>query len=157
VQGAVMYQFAMYFFLFLPNQTKKNCVMNFDDKESQEFEKKFNILLKEIEEKLTPEKAEDIRKSLETLVQNLEPFLKKPDKTAEEIQLVNKIKPQIKELYEKLLDMHIVLGEKVFRNSMGFYENVKKAAASGDPQAQKIFNEMDPLYKEMLAAQIGKN
>jgi len=131
--------------------------MNFDDKESQEFERKFNILSKELEEKLTPEKVEDIRKSLETLAEKLGPLLKKPGKTAEEIQFINQIKPRIKELYERLLDMHIILGEKVFRNSMGFYENVKKAAEAGDPQAKKIFNEMDPLYKQMLAAQMGKN
>lgn len=131
--------------------------MNFDDKVSQEFERKFNILSKGLEENLTPEKVEIIKKALETLVENLGPLLKNPDKTEEEIQFINQLKPRIKELYERLLDMHIVLGEKVFRSSMGFYENVKKAAEAGDIQAKKIYSEMEPLYKKMLEAQMGKN
>jgi hypothetical protein len=78
-------------------------------------------------------------------------------KTEVEIQYINELKPRIKELYERLLDMHIIMEEKVFRNSMGFYENVKKAAESGDPKAKKIFDEIDILYKEMLVEQMGKN
>jgi hypothetical protein len=78
-------------------------------------------------------------------------------KTEVEIQYINELKPRIKELYERLLDMHIIMEEKVFRNSMGFYENVKKAAEAGDPKAKKIFDEIDILYKEMLVEQMGKN
>jgi len=129
--------------------------MNFDDQQTKDFEKKFNEW--NSKENLTLEDVEKLKKGIEDITEPLSRLVEKPDKTEEEIQFLARIKPVLFSLSEKLQDAMILHGERAFRTSMKYYEHVKKLAAEGNEEAKKVFEEMDVLYKKMLAEQASEN
>ena len=130
--------------------------MNYNDKESKQFEEKYEQWVKALGN-LTPEKMAKINEAiteLEKLVSNLK---NKPDKTEEDLKFMQSIKSRMKEIAERMTDAQLILGEKLFRNSMKFYEHFKKLSAEGNKEAQQAFEKLDANYKKMLESQINKN
>lgn len=115
--------------------------MNFDDKFTKEFEEKFKKNLEAIRS-MPPEAHQQIKKSLDVISEFVETLKNTPEKTSEDLELLAGLQTKLKQLNEAFSDMQLILGESLHRQSLAFYENVKKLAKEGDEEAEKIYNDL---------------
>ena len=130
--------------------------MPYDDQSTKNFEQKYREWLKQIR-KLTPEKMDEINKLLLDLEKGVNVLRNKKHRTREENETLKKVFVRIKDVKKTMEDMQLVLGQKMVRNALAFYQSVKKKAAEGDERAKKILKDLEPEYKKMLKAQHPDN
>lgn len=115
--------------------------MNFDDKYTKESEETFQKYLKEVRS-IPPEAFKEIKKSQLVILEFLEKLKNKPDKSQEDFDLIAQLHEGLKELLQKMEDIKLILDISLYRQSLAFYENVKKLAKEGDKEAERIYNEL---------------
>ena len=49
---------------------------------------------------------------------------------------------KLKEFVQKLGDMKLILGVSLYRQSLAYYEHVKKLAKEGNKEAERIYNDL---------------
>lgn len=120
--------------------------MNFDDKFTKDFEEKFQKHLQAVRG-ISPEAFDQIKEKLQIVFELLEDFNNKPNKTPEDFKQLADINTRLKPILQDFADMELVLGEILTRQSIAYYENVKKLAKEGDKEAEKIYLDLK-LYFE---------
>ena len=130
--------------------------MPYDDEQTKEFEKNFKQWTEKLKE-LTPEKIKELDAAINTLAKAALKLKSIPERNAEEEKLFQKIKEITREVYQRLSDTMLVLGEKNFRNANIIYRHIKQKAAEGDEQAIKALKDLEPSYKAMLKEQHPEN
>ncbi|WP_379968675.1 hypothetical protein [Epilithonimonas sp. UC225_85] len=115
--------------------------MNFDDKFTKEFEEKFQKNLKGIRS-MTPEEHQKIKESLEVIYEFAYNLKNKPDKSPEELEMLAGITIKLEKLSQTFRDMQLILGESLYRQSLAFYEHVKKLAKEGNKEAEIVYNDL---------------
>ncbi|WP_262148578.1 hypothetical protein [Chryseobacterium foetidum] len=121
--------------------------MNFDDKFSKDFEEQFQKHLQAVRG-ISPEDFEKIKQNLQIVFKLLEKFKNKPDKTPEDLEQLAAITSRLKPLLQNIEDINLILGESLNRQSIAYYENVKKLAKEGDKEAEKIYLDLKMYFEK---------
>lgn len=124
--------------------------MNFDDKFTKDFEEKFQKQLQAVRG-ISPEDFEKIKQNLQIVFELLDDFKNKPNKTPEDFEKVAAISSRLKPLLQNFKDMELILGESLNRQSIAYYENVKKLAKEGDKEAEKIYLDLKTYFEKFDA------
>ncbi len=120
--------------------------MNYDDEFTKSFEEKFQHHLKLIRE-MPPEVLNTLKAEMVVIKDWLDEFKKNPNPSAEDLQRMAFMGEKFKALHQKLEDIQLILGESLRRQAMDFYENVKRSAKEGDPEAEKIYQDLSKHIK----------
>jgi len=134
----------MVFFINLVSRKKH--IMNYDDELTKSFEEKFQHNLKLIRE-IPPEAVNTLKAEMLVIKDWLDEFKQNPNPSTEDLQLLAVMGEKFKTLHQKLEDMQLILGESLRRQAMAFYENVKRLAKEGDPEAEKIYQDLSKHFK----------
>ena len=121
--------------------------MNFDDKFTKDFEEKFQKNLQTIRG-ISPESFEMIKQNLQIVFEFLEDFKNKPDKTPEDFEQLAAITSRLKPLLQNFVDIELILGESLNRQSIAYYEHVKKLAKEGNKEAEKIYLDLRIYFEK---------
>lgn len=121
--------------------------MNFDDKFTKDFEEQFQKHLQAVRA-ISPEDFEKIKQNLQIVFKVLEDFKNKPDKTPEDFEQLAAITSRLKPLLQNIEDINLILGESLNRQSIAYYENVKKLAKEGDKEAEKIYLDLKIYFEK---------
>lgn len=120
--------------------------MFYNDKETEESEKKFQENLKSIR-KFMAEDNGVLDEQIAILVKTLTKMLENPDKSPEDIAALNEIRTQLQPLIQTFQDMQLILHENLVRQTTTFYHEMKKLAAEGNEDAKKVYEELKPAYE----------
>jgi hypothetical protein len=132
--------------------------MLYNDKETRENEKHFQEDLKTARSFAEDKEAQQkITESLAIIENMLLKLKDKPDKTQEEIELMNDLTKKLVPILDTIQHFKNVIGHNLVRFSNAYYENVKKLAAEGNEEAKAIYEDLKPAYQEMLKAQMDEN
>ncbi|KQR92429.1 hypothetical protein ASG01_10920 [Chryseobacterium sp. Leaf180] len=120
--------------------------MNFDDQFTKDFEEKFQKNLQAVRG-VSPEDFEKIKQNLQFVFEFLEDLKNKPDKTPEDFEHLEAISSALNPLSQELADMKLVLDESLYRQSIAYYEHVKKLTKEGNIEAEKIYLDLKPHFE----------
>ena len=121
--------------------------MNYDDDFTRGFEEMFQKHLKTVRN-FSKESQQKVEENLIKICDFVEEFVDNPNKSADEIELFEKIKLQIPIIKQSIEDMKMILNESLYRQSMAYYENVKKLAKEGNKEAEKIYLDLKPYVEK---------
>jgi hypothetical protein len=132
--------------------------MLYNDKETRETEKHFQEDLKTARSFAEDKEAQQkITESL-AIIENLMLKLKdNPNKTPEDIELMNDLMKRLMPILEKIQHFKNVIGHNCLRFANAYYENVKKLAAEGNQEAKVIYENLKPGYQAMLKEQMDEH
>jgi hypothetical protein len=130
--------------------------MLFNDKETQDFERRFQESLVKVRKFMTTEK-EMLDEKISIIIDELPKLIDKPNKTAEDLIYIDNVERQLKALMSELDEMKSVLEESLTRQSAFFYQHIKRLAKEGCNDAAKIYADLKPSYEAMLRGQMGNN
>lgn len=51
-------------------------------------------------------------------------------------------------LKTQIEDMQLILGESIYRQSLAYFENVKRLAKEGDKKAEEIYNDLKQYFEK---------
>jgi len=115
--------------------------MNFDDKYTKDSEETFQKYLKEVRS-FTPENYKIIEENLIIITEYVERIRNIPDKSPEDLEQIISLEVQLKGFVQKIDDMKLILSVSLYRQSLAYYEHVKKLAKEGNKEAEKIYNDL---------------
>lgn len=121
--------------------------MNFDDMFTKDLEEKFQKNLQAVRG-ISPEAFEQIKQNIQIVFEFLEDFKNKPDKTAEDFKELAAITSSLQSLFRDFVDIEMILGENLRRQSTAYFENVKKLAKDGDKEAEKIYLDLKAYFEK---------
>lgn len=121
--------------------------MNFDDKFRKDYEEQFQKQLQAIRG-IPSEDFEKIKQSLLFVCKVLEDFKNKPNKTPEDFEQLDAIISRLTPLLQNIEDINLILGESLNRQSIAYYENVKKLAKEGNKEAEKIYLDLKNYFEK---------
>lgn len=124
--------------------------MNYDDKFTRESEERFQDLLAKARQ--FPEKYQQI---MEDYIVEADKFLKDfnstSEKSAEDIEIFNRLEVFLPQMLQSIADMKMILDESLYRKSRAQYEYLKKLAKEGNKEAEKLYLELKPYVEKFDA------
>jgi hypothetical protein len=130
--------------------------MLYDDDKAKEHAADFKQRLAEARRFIrddVPELAVEVR----TMIAEAKAIMDKPEKTPEDIAMLAEAEAAIKNQLLMMQEIKAVLEESFTSQGMAYYEHVKKLAAEGDREAQKILTDLQPAYQAMLRENMNNN
>ena len=120
--------------------------MNYDDNFTKQFEDKFQKNLKLIRN-MPPEVLVTVKENLLIIGEAINEIKANPNKSDEDLKMLKEFKNSICALNQQLEDMHLILSESMYRQSLDYFENVKRLAKSGDKKAEEIYNDLKGYFE----------
>ena len=99
----------------------------------------------------------DLEKSLKPVCEKIRDFQSLDYRTPDEEKELEKLLLIVEEAMPVISNAAGIFGNRAFVAAVAYYNSVKQHAEKGDPLAQKILNELAPLYEQALLSQIDKN
>ncbi len=120
--------------------------MNYDDKFTKQFEDKFQKNLKLIRS-MPPEVLVTVKENLLIIGEAIDEIKANPNKSDEDLRMLKEFKNSICALNQQLEDIHLILSESMYRQSLAYFENVKRLAKAGDKKAEEIYNDLKEYFE----------
>lgn len=120
--------------------------MNYDDNFTKQFEDKFQKNLKLIRN-MPPEVLVTVKENLLILGEAINEIKANPNKSDDDLKMLKEFKNSICALNQQLEDIHLILSESMYRQSLAYFENVKRLAKAGDKKAEEIYNDLKEYFE----------
>ncbi len=103
------------------------------------------------------DEAPKISATMKAMMAELEVIMQKPQKTPEDIAMLEEMETVLKTQLKRMMDAKAIIGESLTGQSTAFYNQIKKLAAEGNEEAQKIMADLQPSYQAMLRESMNNN
>ena len=121
--------------------------MNYDDKFTKQFEDKFQKNL-ELIRSMPPEVLVTVKENLLIIGEAIDEIKANPNKSDEDMEMLKTLKNDLLTLKTQIEDMQLILGESIYRQSLAYFENVKRLAKEGDKKAEEIYNDLKQHFEK---------
>ena len=130
--------------------------MFYNDKETQESEKKFQEDIKMVREYAIKSQEEQGNLIFELIEEGNK--LKEIEYPSEyEVARLKEIIEKIEEMAAVFKKNLMILEESLSRSSNYIYQEIKKQAAEGNPEAMKVYLELKPEYENIMLSKSSAN
>src|SRR5690606_13583489 len=98
---------------------------------------------------LTPQGLAEITGFIISLGDLINNLAAKPYKTDEDIERMELLAGEVRSFIGKLSEALVIMRKTEWKNTEAYYEELKEAAATGDPVSIQVFRDFEPVYFEM--------
>jgi len=121
--------------------------MNYDDKFTKQFEDKFQKNL-ELIRSMPPEVLVTVNENLLIIKEAIDEIKANPNKSDDDMVKLKGLVNDLLVLKTQIEDMQLILGESIYRQSLAYFENVKRLAQEGDKKAEEIYNDLKQYFEK---------
>lgn len=122
-------------------------MMNYDDKFTKQFEDKFQKNL-ELIRSMPPEVLVTVNENLLIIKEAIDEIKANPNKSDDDMVKLKGLVNDLLVLKTQIEDMQLILGESIYRQSLAYFENVKRLAQEGDKKAEEIYNDLKQYFEK---------
>lgn len=130
--------------------------MFYNDDATRKSEERFRELLEEARN-LSESNLQKVKDALITLTPYVNKLSAIKNPTPEEKEMLYTLQDGLKKLTEELDIRRSILFEHLYRQSITYYNHIKKLAAEGNEDARKIYEDLKVSYQATLNDNLGKN
>ncbi len=133
---------------------------NFDSKEQEQLSKSIDEKLKKLRDfrdSMTEEEhnqyIEKIMQTLDALSESMERVREKAKYeglTRKEKKWLGKLQQQVRNILQGVQDTQRLLGHSLYLKAVAVMNHYKQLAEQGNPQAKKMYDELNAMYKDIL-------
>ena len=109
-------------------------------------------------------KSEDIQKNIKKIDKYLPQIedavtklTQKKERTEEEEGQLKQLADMVLKVKQYMEDAQLVLGDKLYRQSVAYYFHVKELSEKGNEEAKKVYEHLKPLYDAGLLKDLNGN
>jgi uncharacterized lipoprotein YehR (DUF1307 family) len=130
--------------------------MLYDDDKAREQAADFKQRLEEARQ-FAANEAQKLAADMRLMMAEVEAIRQKPQKTFEDFEMLAELQLDLKTHLQRMMEAKAIIGESLTGQSTAYYNHIKKLAAEGNEEAQKILADLQPAYQAMLQESMNNN